>query len=161
MGKLTKIEHHFLDYRCGEVRNLDLVIRDIWLALKSPKSTAANRVLFSEVNVIHGSRRGQVWGQVWESDAHELRGLVPSGHRRATAMMRVTFWRGDRGQIRLRKWGNVITGGGKRNEIYRVWSQTQREVKLKKKKKDLKKKGMGPISKHCGNVNEYENAWAH
>ena len=60
------------------------------------------------------------------------------------------------------KVGKCHHWGGKKNEIYRVWSQTQREVKLKKKKKDLKKKkGMGPISKHCGNVNEYENAWVH
>ena len=51
--------------------------------------------------------------------------------------------------------------GGKKNGIYRVWSQTLREAKLKKKK-DLKmKKEMEPISRHCGNVNEYGNAWVH
>jgi hypothetical protein len=52
--------------------------------------------------------------------------------------------------------------GGKRNEIYRVWSQTLREAKIKKKK-DLKKKKkeMEPISRHCGNVNEYGHAWVH
>ena len=59
------------------------------------------------------------------------------------------------------KVGKCHHWGGKKNEIYRVWSQTQREVKLKKKKKDLKKKEMEPISRNCGNENEYGNAWVH
>jgi hypothetical protein len=60
------------------------------------------------------------------------------------------------------KVGKCHHWGGKKNERYCVWSQTQREVKLKKKKKDLKKKKeMEPISRHYGNVNEYGNAWVH
>ena len=51
--------------------------------------------------------------------------------------------------------------GGKKNETYRVWSQTLREAKLKKKKDLKKKKEMKSISRHCGNGNEYGNAWIH
>lgn len=73
--RLTEIKHNFLHVRRCQFRNLDLVVRNIWSALKSPESTTADGVLFPKVNIILRSR----WGQLWEGHAHKLGGLVASG----------------------------------------------------------------------------------
>lgn len=72
----TKIKHHFLDVRCGNIRDLDLVERNIRFALKGPESTTSDGILFSQINVIIRSGLGKVR----KGDAHHFGRLVAGGY---------------------------------------------------------------------------------
>jgi hypothetical protein len=71
----TKIKHHFPDVRCGNIRDLDLVERNVWLALKGPESTTSDGVLFSQIDIVIRSGLGKVR----KGDAHHFSRLVAGG----------------------------------------------------------------------------------
>lgn len=72
----TKIEHHFLDVRCGNIRDLDLVEGNVRLALQGPESTTSDGILFSQIDVIIRSGLGKVR----KGDTHHFGRLVAGGY---------------------------------------------------------------------------------